>query len=235
MRTYRETIGKLHKDHFRREPEEWSNGWYDAANIRENGKRILFIGDCILRQSRSGVSRNLKCPIDLFGTSSALDDELFALQIDSFFQGIDYMYDVAVIQVGHHANLEPDGSLLSTDSLRNFETNLTLLCDFISQYAPKILLLTVLKQIRPVEKTKLNRWKLKHGFMKEKPDEVMNIVVNAKNEIIERTAKKHPATSFYNVVEALEKTKFLHRDHVHYEDKALPFIVKEISEAIKRI
>ena len=60
-----------------KEATEWSNFWYDQANVRGGAHRILLVGDSIARQYRRGLSEKLKCPVDLFGTSAALRDSMF--------------------------------------------------------------------------------------------------------------------------------------------------------------
>ncbi|WP_368350547.1 hypothetical protein, partial [Parabacteroides merdae] len=50
-----------------KETTEWSNFWYDQANV-QGGGRILLVGDSIARQYRRSLSEKLKCPVDLFGT-----------------------------------------------------------------------------------------------------------------------------------------------------------------------
>lgn len=59
-----------------KETTEWSNFWYDQANV-QGTRRILLVGDSIARQYRRTLSEKLKSPVDLFATSAALRDSMF--------------------------------------------------------------------------------------------------------------------------------------------------------------
>ena len=76
MQSYRDLIGDTYKGCPAREPVEWSNFWYDGADCRA-GRRCLLIGDSTIRMVRSTFAKVAGCPVDMFGTSSALDDELY--------------------------------------------------------------------------------------------------------------------------------------------------------------
>lgn len=61
-----------------KETTEWSNFWYDQANV-QGTRRILLVGDSIARQYRRTLSEKLKSPVDLFATSAACGIPCFGI------------------------------------------------------------------------------------------------------------------------------------------------------------
>lgn len=232
MKTYREMIGPLHNNPALREQVEWSNTWYDNARAPQTTRRILFIGDCMLRQVRSRVSQMMDMPIDIFGTSACLNDELFAEQIDSFFKNVDYRYETIVIQQGHHGNMI-QGKPLNAEQLATFERNLHVLVDFLGQYSDKVVMVTLLTYIIPWKHTKLNKWLYRHGFKKEQGDPVANPVEFRKNDIIRSLANEMDNATLCDIHSTLAASRYLRIDHVHYEPKSHGLIASTIVNAIK--
>ena len=56
-----------------REGTEWVNFWVDNANLEDNGRRILLVGDSTSRVIRRSLGLMLGgASVDLFATSAAL-------------------------------------------------------------------------------------------------------------------------------------------------------------------
>lgn len=67
-----------------REDLEWANFWYDSAN-RHISNRLLVVGDSTIRMIRSTLARKTGYAVDMFGSSSQIDDILYINQIECFF------------------------------------------------------------------------------------------------------------------------------------------------------
>lgn len=98
MQSYRELIGDTYKGLGAKEPVEWSNFWFDAAD-RSEKRRFLLIGDSTVRMVRSTFAAVAGCPVDMLGSSSSLDDELFVIQTDAFFRSVPYSYEAIFVQM----------------------------------------------------------------------------------------------------------------------------------------
>lgn len=84
---------------------EWTNTWISEATHPEQ-KRILCIGDSVMRQVRRSLERQLGFPVDYVGSSSMLNDRLFHGILDYFF-GNAPEYHYAAVFVQHSDNYPP--------------------------------------------------------------------------------------------------------------------------------
>lgn len=120
MKTYRECIGNSYNSLKGRETVEWTNGWIDNAN-KNSGKRLLLIGDSTVRMVRHALANQTGYSVDMIGTSSSVEDELFVNFIDSFFHNTIYHYDAIFVQLGHHGRIAKDGGPYSNSDFNLFE------------------------------------------------------------------------------------------------------------------
>lgn len=210
-----------------REDIEWSNFWIDRANTKSS-KRILLIGDSTSRMIRSTFSKISGCPVDLLATSSALHDELFINQINAFFNQSKYKYETIFVQLGHHAVYNKMGGDYEENDYLIFEKEYSALIDFLKQFTSNIILESILLTVVPYKHFSYLYRKLR---IKEKEDVHANYIKIRKNEIIKKIAieKNMP---FCDISSFMQKTKYVHKDHIHYEKAAMPVIVQELIKYI---
>lgn len=179
-------------------------------------------------------------PVDLLGTSSGLHDRLFVCQADAFFRSGDRHYSDVYIQIGEHTQRGDDGLPWSEEDTRQYGRDLKALIRFVSQYADHVILCSCFYDV--VVKGKLNGYLYKLGmerlslFLKRCRGEVYNqevdAVTEAKNEEIRRIADE-TGTDFCGINEYMMglaehfRTRYVHGDHVHYEDRAKSVIVQQ--------
>lgn len=96
MKQFRKFIENISNIYSYREGCEWSNFLFDRATD-EKSKRYLIIGNSTARMVRSTFAKLMQAPVDMLGTSSAIDDELFVNQIDAFFNNSLYRYDAIFV------------------------------------------------------------------------------------------------------------------------------------------
>ncbi len=219
-----------------RERLEWSNFWYDDTN-KEKEHRILLVGDSTARMVRSRFAEKTGYPVDLLGTSSGLHDILLAKQMDIFFASNCYQYDAIFVQLGHHSRIGESGEPYTAEDYRRFETDYTVLIDYLSQFSKRIILLSIFYSVIPYRyRSKLRVFKYFERELRRKRaeeyDESVNAVKKGKNEIIGAIAQKKGLPYFdvnaYMMNLAKDrKTVCLHTDHVHFEEKAKDVIVEE--------
>lgn len=127
-----------------KEQTEWSNFWYDQANT-QGGRRILMVGDSVARGARRSLSETLKCPVDLFGSSAALRDQMYWDQWECFFKNNLYQYDAVFVWVGNHSRISEDGKSFFTEyDYKRFQTDFNTLIDKALYISPKVIVLTTL-------------------------------------------------------------------------------------------
>ena len=175
-----------------REELEWSNVWIDSANAK-NSKRILLIGDSTVRMIRSTFAKKVKCPVDMIGSSSRLDDILFINLIDSFFDDSLYKYDCIFLQLGHHGRTNRKGGKFNEDDLNQFENGLKALIFFLQQFSNNIIVESIFDSV--ITNNILNKLQKKLPFInnllrfvsyKEVYDNNINIKEKQKKEVKER-------------------------------------------------
>ena len=216
-----------------REGLEWSNFWYSQTNHTDQKKRILMIGDSTVRMIRSTFERESGYPVDMLGTSSGLHDILFLSQLDAFFVQKSYKYSDVYVQMGHHSITNDDGNDYTASDYRRYKDDLIWLVDYLKKAAPgaNIVLLTSFLNVMPV------RHRLQEGlagwayrkYIKlkgETYDESWNKVVREKNKIVKEVSEElhMPFCDIEGYMQSLKK--FVHKDHIHYEDRAKPTIAK---------
>lgn len=231
---YRDFLPTIHNDLALRENIEWSNFWWDKADESNTPMRYLLIGDSTARMVRSTFAKILKRPVDMIGSSSILNDELFVNQIDAFFDNTLYRYDVIFIQMGHHGRHRSDGSPLNEDDFNEFEKSLEALVSYLKQFTDKIVLETIFDAVKPHKISKVDRVFLKGrfhhvlcriGIRKEEPDESINIITSRKNDIIiSLSMNLGEKVYLLDINKLVNKTNYVHIDHIHFEEKAKGYI-----------
>lgn len=211
-----------------RETVEWLNFWYDDANV-ESQKRVLFFGDSTLREVRSTVKSRLCCPVDFFGSSSALRDVMFWKQLDTFFDSRYACYDVIVIQTGNHSRTGIDGGAWQPSDHDEYRAMFRRLLQRLRAYSDKLLVLPAFLIVKAPEHLGRVRRVLR---LPEVYDRKENAIISRRNEIMREVAYE-AGISFFDLTEAMLRSKYVHKDHIHYENAAKPFITDLILPYIK--
>lgn len=242
-RLYSEMIGVTHDSINGREKTEWSNFWYDQAN-KESQERILLIGDSTVRMIRSTFAREIGCPVDMLGTSSGLHDILFAKQMDIFFTSDCYKYTTIFIQLGHHSRIYDKGNRYEEKDYIRFYEDMCILINYLKQFCERIILLSIFYDVIPdnvIENSKVNILKKTYMWIKrfknEEFNDDINIIKKEKNSILERIGKECnipylDINAFMLNLGLKRKTRFLHVDHIHFEDKAKTVIVEQYKKVL---
>ncbi len=236
MKLYSDMIANTHDLISARERLEWSNFWYDDTN-KDVEHRILLVGDSTARMVRSTLANITGCSVDLLGTSSGLHDIFLAKQMDIFFVSNKYKYDAIFVQLGHHSRIGETGLTYNELDYECFESDYSVLVDYLSQFSDKVVLLSIFFSVIPYKyhlkfKPFMLIEKSLRRYRKEIYDESINEVKVKKNKIIENIAK-NKGIDFFDINQYMinlaksPKTICLHTDHVHYEDKAKEIIAKE--------
>ncbi len=212
-----------------REDIEWSNFWWDSAN-KKTEKRYLLIGDSTIRMVRHALADAIKSPVDMIGSSSNIDDVLFVSQVDAFFASALYRrYDAIFVQMGHHGRVGRDGGPFEKSDEDNFENALTVFLQFLAQFSDRIIVESIFDSVVPPVK-RIDRWLIRHHLKPEAFDNKINIVTRRKNDIAKSVVNILSANGVnckYLDINALANgNQFLRVDHIHFEGKAIPFIVK---------
>lgn len=240
MKTLENFVFPAHDKKAAREKIEWANFWYSQANNASlpeaKEKRILLVGDSTVRMVRSSLERRLNIPVDMIGTSSGLHDILFVKQFNAFFSSPCYNnYSAIFVQLGHHSIANDEGcTYLDQDYIR-FRKDYVGMLSFLRQFSSNIILLSCFLNVTPIsEKTNglkkipIFLWRKIFG---EKIDYSWSSVVEKKNKIVEEIAKEQ-GLKFCDIDGIIRAQcqgllpKYIHRDHIHYENKAK----KEITE-----
>ena len=235
MKLYREYIDVAYDSLSPREPIEWSNFWWDSAD-RESEKRYLLIGDSTIRMVRHSLADSLHCPVDMIGSSSNLDDILFVSQVDAFFSSAFYRkYDAIFVQMGHHGRIGRDGGTFEQNDEILFEKSLNQFLRFLSQFSNKIIVESIFDAVVPPTKS-LDRWLIRHHWKKEMLDGSINQITRKKNEIaqsiVSKLSMENVSFSFLDINGFMNKTAFLHVDHIHFEPQAIPIIIQKMKEEL---
>lgn len=216
------------------EPIEWSNSWY---NNNWNGeKRILLLGDSTMRMVRSRLQNKLNLPIDLFASSSAFRESLFANQLDAFLKSLpldNFKYQIIFVQFGFHSILGADGNLYSDKDYQDFKSGYESLLDYLKQFCHVIIVesafYSVIKQ-----NTKLKYYANKFGLIQERPDISTNKVIEMKNQIAKQIANEKKCY-FFDIAEYMNQRKQFRRcDEIHYYNNGINEIVNQMALLIKK-
>lgn len=220
-----------------KEDTEWSNFWYDEANVGKNDHRVLLIGDSIARQIRKDLSHKLKCPVSLFGTSAALRDQMFWDQWDCFFKNKLYKYEKIILWIGNHSRMTEDGTNLFIDSdYRRFSFDFQYLIHKCQSISNRILVLSTLyiyhtRNYNPIIELIRKRFFIKP---KENINEQENKIVQQKNLIMQNICSRHNI-AFYDIATELFHSKYWHKDHIHYINESNQFVVNLLKENLESI
>ena len=212
-----------------REDIEWANFWIDKANQKVT-KRILLIGDSTARMIRSTLSKFLNVPVDLFASSSALDDVLFVNQIDDFFCTNTYNYDLIFVQIGHHSRMAKDGSVYTDEDYDTFMHSYESLLLFLKQYSDMVIAEPVFLSYLPLPPFYKLLYLL-HVPYKENKDDKVNYIKERKNMLIKQAAQKQNVILF-DIVSFAENSNLYHSDHIHYHKRSVKLIAKEMAKYI---
>ena len=211
-----------------RETVEWLNFWYDDANV-ESPRRILFFGDSTLREVRSTVKSRLGCPVDFFGSSSALRDVMFWKQLELFFDSQYSHYDVIVVQTGNHSRTGVDGGEWQPSDHDEYRAMFVQLLQRLRSYSERLLVLPAFFIVRAPEHFGRIRRVLR---LPEVFDDKENDVIKQRNEIMHEAADEAGIT-YYDLTAVMLRSKYVHKDHIHYENAAKEFIADQILPYIK--
>ena len=215
-----------------REQTEWCNFWYDNA-INSKTERILIIGDSTARMVRSTLAKLLGKPVDLFATSSSIDDILFVRQLNSFFCGYFTKYSTIFVQVGHHGRIGKNGKEYAYEDYVKYRSDLIDLIEFLKQFSNNIVIETIFDAVNP--KGIICFYLCKIGLVKEKYDDEINSVTRRKNEIIAQLIQSGIMTdiAFLDINTIIKSHHFIRTDHIHFEKKAKLFIAKQMQKFVK--
>lgn len=210
-----------------KEETEWSNFWYDKANSNSE-KRVLLVGDSVARQIRRTLASDLNHPVDLFATSAALRDTLYWDQWECFFKSGLYSYDVIFVWVGNHSRISEDGNSLFTEyDYKRFEDDFEFLLEKCLERSHNVIVLSTLHMYKWRRyNTDIERIRRKLMLKpKEYLNDIENIVVENKNLIMERVAKRR-GIKFYDIDKDLMESKYWHVDFIHYIPESNRFICR---------
>ena len=222
MKTYREHLKKIYNNIEDREQIEWGNSWIDNANT--NNKRILLIGESTVRMVRSVLACISGYSVDMIGTSSRLDDELFVNQIDSFFNNFIYKYDAILVQIGHHGIKKRSSNATIEQDEAEYRDAFDALLTYLKGKSNNITVETIFDSVIPNKKW--HEFFIHRGWMRETKDNNINKTTNRRNEIMREVALKH-GVKFFDINPIVDKKRFIHIDHTHFENKAKPFLAYE--------
>ena len=211
-----------------REAVEWLNFWYDDAD-KESQRRVLFLGDSTLREIRSTAKARLGCPVDFFGSSFALRDIMFWKQLDAFFDSPYAHYDMIVVQTGNHSRISADGGEWRPSDHEEYRTMFRQLLQRLRTYSDKLLVLPAFLIVKPPKRLGRVRRVLR---LPEVFDDKENAIIKRRNEIMHEVADE-AGIPFFDLTEIMLRSKYVHKDHIHYENAAKAYITDLILPYIK--
>ena len=211
-----------------REEVEWLNFWYDDAD-KESQRRVLFWGDSTLREVRSTVKARIGCPVDFFGSSFALRDVMFWKQLETFFDSPYSRYDFIVIQTGNHSRISTDGGSWQSSDHEEYREMFRQLLHRLAAFSDKMLVLPAFLIVKPPRHLGRIRRVLR---LPEKYDDKENVIITRRNEIMHEVADE-AGVPFFDLTEIMLRSKFVHKDHIHYENAAKAYITDLILPCIK--
>ena len=215
-----------------REEIEWSNFWYDGAN-KDSHFRLLLIGDSTARMIRSELAKQINAPVDLLGTSSGLHDRLFLKQVDCFFDQSTYKYDAIFIQLGHHSRINDNGLPYSELDYEIFKDDYRHFIEYLRQYTDNIIAESIFYSVLPKQGSEFIKKVRKKLKVKEAYDDEVNSVKDMKNNCIRELCDEMgiPYLDINTYILRYPK-KYVHYDHIHFEDSAKKVIVEEMIKYI---
>lgn len=216
-----------------REKVEWANYWWDNAFEKRND-RMLMVGDSTSRAYRSTLAKYLGRPVDFFGTSSAVTDQLFWKELTAFLSVEEYTYDSIHVQIGVHGIVSESGISLPSGYEITYADCFEELVNILKKNCKRLVLATITQVvILPNNKIPIigKLYTHLHPVSWENSDPRFESGILARNEIIRNTARKHrlPCNDLY-IYMIREGNRFRHIDHVHYEKNAELFLAKRTAE-----
>lgn len=216
-----------------REKIEWANYWWDNA-FEKRQDRVLLIGDSTARAYRRELSEKIKRPIDFFGTSSVVTDELFIRELEMFMSIKEYSYDIIQVQIGVHGIVSESGRKLPENYYQYYEEAYIDLIKFLNGKCNRLILATITPVIKPFSISNPILYKIYarlHFKGNEIVDERFEEGIRKRNEIIYKAAERYKVSvnDLYKYMNN-EGRHFRHIDHVHYEKRAKAFIAARVAE-----
>lgn len=210
---------RLKHDTTKREQIEWLNYWIECAN-RSDAKRILIIGDSVMREFRPVLAYNIRdYYIDFLTLSYDVSDDNAFGEIERFLNDIafQYSYEIVLYNLGFHHNqfyaIEKNSK--NREMFLNSQTRIIRL---LKNYFPRCICIEGTPE-------------------RDNSDRVKGIRTLRNEEIIKRNEATKEAASKEEVefVELYNKIKdkgFKLRDNVHYYQGAYEFIADIIYRAV---
>lgn len=197
-----------------REITEWLNFWIDGGNYTYQN-RVLLIGDSVTRDYRKPLGLMTKIPIDFFGTTAALYDEMFFKQLDLFFSAKEYPKQKAHIQIGLHCIDGFIGVIKRKIPAEEFYEHFSRLADAVSSRVPEVVFATATPIMK---KDDLNSF-----------DEYLNDQVIRINEVIKRVAadKGIKLNDMYTLM-----LDYPHRDFAHFTPDGFQAAAKSVANVL---
>ena len=231
-----ETGIKVHNDPRGREETEWANFWYSHANLW-GGQKLLMIGDSNGRKTRSILERMSGKSVDFLGTSSGLHDMLFVSQLQAYFSVIpEHCYESIYIWLGYHSLINEKGSKYEENDYVRFKDDIIALVDVLREYSDKIIICSAFYPVKKeVIKNIFERvWfhlKWLSRIRNERVDVDDYSIIKRKNMILQQVANERKLLYCDINGYMLERcskyrTRYIHVDRIHYEEKAYPIITK---------
>lgn len=216
-----------------KEATEWSNFWYDQANV-QGANRILLVGDSLARQYRRALSEKMMCPVDLFGTSAALRDSMFWDQWQCFFKNGLYEYGTIFCWVGGHSRMDEMGQgFFQEYDYQRFYHDFTRLIVECKSRAPRVVVLSTFHIVKWRKYNhEIERIRRKLCLKpKEYLNDEENVVVENKNKIMKAVAEEHNLP-FCDMDAIMMQSKYWHVDFIHYIPESNPFVAECLSKLI---
>lgn len=176
----------------------------------------------------------------MIGTSSALDDELFVSLLDGYFEKCIYKYDAIFIQVGHHSRIGKDGGEYKESDFYKFEQDFTALLLFTKQFTENIIVESIFESfefgnsfISKLKKSShIVKFLYRMGILKEKLDRSINSITNRKSIITKKIVDRIGGVKYIDINDYMKNQKYIHIDHIHFEDKAKNVIAQYMSNYV---
>lgn len=245
MKSINEYILSQHDNSNGRQNIEWANLWYSNAKNVPPQDHILMIGDSTARMVRSTFEKLSGKPVDMIGSSYGLNDVLFSSLVDAFFSTTQYLYSHIYLQMGRHSIINKNDEPYGTPDYEQFRKDYTTLVEFLKQHSSNVILLTCFFDVESLPANfggprSSIPFLLKRRLFGEKIDWGYSTTTQIKNQIIQEVAMQLNM-QFCDINQImLERScctkpfpKYIHKDNIHFEDRAKKVIVKEYLNFIK--
>lgn len=214
-------INPISEERFsRREDVEWSNTWYAKAQ-NPDARRILFIGDSVLRNIFGRIQRCVpEIAVDFFGTSAVCSDKLFYKQLENFWE---YKYDIIILGMSSHRILTEKVSESEEEKLK-FKNNLSALINYLKEKTKNIIIAAGTPFV-------LINKKIIPEFDKEN-----NAEIQIRNNIAEKLAEENalPFFDYYNLSLSMPKL-YKYSDRIHFDRISDNYTALEIIKTILKL